>query len=207
MKQQLPINFEGTSENIYANFGARFSAVLLDGLILSPIILITLILNNKDLHNYYYTTTASNLIMLFYYIYLPKKYGATPGKLLLNLKILKIDGTSIGYEDAFLRYLPTLVLTVLSIASNLIAVNKADITIFNNSSWTEQSAYFNSLNPTMFYSQIVLTNLYLFTNLIIFQTNPRKRSISDFSGDTVVVNKNLLKKIEHHLDKTKSKKL
>lgn len=196
MIKQLPTHFEGSFENLYGNFGFRFLALLLDGLILSPILVISIILNSKDLSNYYITIPITNIIFLFYYIYFPGKYGGTPGKSLMNMQILKIDGTIINYKDAFLRYLPSFILSIIAVISNVIAIIHADSTIYNTANFMQQSNYISSLNTNMFYSQMGLTYIFLSANLIIFLTNPRKRSISDFSGNTVVVYKNQLEKIK-----------
>ncbi|MEC4003644.1 RDD family protein [Flavobacterium sp. SUN052] len=196
MNEPLPTPFNESFKNLYGSFGHRFAALLLDGLFLTPLIVISAILNSVNLTNFYITLPLTNLISLFYYIYLPVKYGATPGKLLMNMQILKIDGTAINYKDAFLRNLPSLVLALTALVTNVIAVTRADADFYNSAKFMEQSNYISSLNPKMFYSQLGLTYIFLFTSLILFLTNSRKRSISDFSGNTVVVYKHQLKKIE-----------
>jgi len=196
MNKPLPTHFEGSFYNLYGNFGARFSAMLLDGLILSPMVLITIILNSKNLSNYYISFAVTTVVSLVYYLYLPVKYGATPGKQLMNLQILKIDGSTITYKDAFQRYLPAFVLSLIALFVTAVAISRADAEVYNNLKWLNQSKYLSSFNSVMFYSEIGLTYIYLFSNLIIFLINPRKRSISDFSGNTVVVYKTQLGKIE-----------
>jgi uncharacterized RDD family membrane protein YckC len=196
MNKPLPTHFEGSFDNLYGNFGARFSAVLLDGLMLAPMVLVTIILNTKNLSNYYISFAITTVVSLVYYLYLPVKYGATPGKLLMNLQLLKLDGSAITYKDAFQRYLPAFVLSLIALFVTVVAVSRADAEVYNNLKFLQQSDYISSCNPVMFYSQIGLTYIYLFSNLIVFLTNPRKRSISDLSGNTVVVYKTQLGKIE-----------
>lgn len=201
MNKPLPTHFEGSFDSIYGNFGSRFSALLLDGLILSPIVVISLILNSKNLSNFYISFTVTNVISLLYYVYLPVKFGATPGKLLMNMQVLKIDGSTINYKDAFLRNLPSFILSMIALFVNVVAVIRADAVVYNSLKWVKQSEYLNSFNPVMFYSQIGLTYMFLFANLILFLTNRRKRSISDFSGNTVVVYKTQLEKIQNFKNK------
>lgn len=186
-KPQLPVYFDNNFTKVYGNFGSRFAALLLDGLILAPLTIGVLIINNLDIYNVYYTFPISTLITLIYYVILSEKYGATPGKRLMGLTILKSDGDKINYKDAFLRYLPNLVISVLSISATFVAIQFANPETYNTSKWLEKSKYLMELNPRMYYSQIALSNIFVLSNLVIFLVNPRSRSISDLSGDTVVV--------------------
>lgn len=45
---------------------------------------------------------------IFYFVVLEGRFGYTPGKWLLGLRVLKEDGTRIGYVDSLLRNLPKL---------------------------------------------------------------------------------------------------
>ena len=45
---------------------------------------------------------------IFYFVVLEGRFGFTPGKWLLRLRVLKDDGTRIGYIDSLLRNLPKL---------------------------------------------------------------------------------------------------
>ncbi len=42
---------------------------------------------------------------LFYDVFFNGRYGATPGKMAIGARIIKVDGRRIGYETAFLRWL------------------------------------------------------------------------------------------------------
>lgn len=194
--QELPPFFDNTSESVYANFGARFGALLLDGLILAPMTIAFIFWNATDVYSFYYSAPITLLVTLFYTVYLPVKFGATPGKRLIGLRILKSNGNSIVLKDAFMRYLPTFLLGLIAVLCDLVAVHYADPEIYNNATWIEKSNYLTKLNPRMYYSQMTITYIYLFTNLIIFLSNQRRRSICDFSGDTVVIYDRFLNKVK-----------
>lgn len=193
--KQLPTHLEGSYDSIYGNFGYRFAALLLDGLILAPVTIGFFVYNSINLNNIYLGVFVTNLINISYHIYLPTRFGATPGKLLLGLHILKMNGDKLNYNDALKRYLPNLLLGFIAIINTLFAVSKADAKTYNNLSWMEQSQYLQSLNSGTFYIQMICANVLFFTSFIIFMLNERKRSISDLSGDTAVVKKYYLKKI------------
>lgn len=199
--KQLPVHLEGSYDSIYGNFGYRFAALLLDGIILAPISVGFFVFNSMDLNNVYAGILVSNVITIFYHIYFPTRFGATPGKLALGLHILKMNGDAITYSDAFRRYLPNLLLGLIAIINTLFAVSKADAKVYNDLSWMKQSEYLQSMNSSMFYIQMICINALLFTSFFIFMFNERKRSISDLSGDTAVVKKYYLKQIKEVMNK------
>jgi uncharacterized RDD family membrane protein YckC len=199
--KQLPVNLEGSFDSIYGNFGYRFAALLLDGIILAPMTIGFLFYNSLNLNNVYFGILVSNVINIFYHIYIPTRFGATPGKLALGLHILKMNGDAINFSDAFRRYLPNLLLGLIAIINTLFAVSKADAKVYNDLSWMKQSEYLQSLNSYMFSIQMICINAFFFTSFIIFMLNERKRSISDLSGDTAVVKKYYLKQIKEVMKK------
>jgi uncharacterized RDD family membrane protein YckC len=199
--KQLPVNLEGSFDSIYGNFGYRFAALLLDGIILAPMTIGFLFYNSLNLNNVYFGILVSNVINIFYHIYIPTRFGATPGKLALGLHILKMNGDAINFSDAFRRYLPNLLLGLIAIINTLFAVSKADAKVYNDLSWMKQSEYLQSLNSNMFSIQMICINAFFFTSFIIFMLNERKRSISDLSGDTAVVKKYYLKQIKEVMKK------
>jgi uncharacterized RDD family membrane protein YckC len=44
---------------------------------------------------------------------LVKKYGGTPGNLMLGIRIARLDGSPVGYREAILRYSVLFALTAL----------------------------------------------------------------------------------------------
>ena len=111
--KKLPLFLDNTFQSIYGNFGARLGALFLDALILSPIFIIITVFNSMRLSNYYYTFIISQIVILAYYMYLPVRYGATPGKLIMGLTILKVDGSAISYRESFLKFLPSLIIGIM----------------------------------------------------------------------------------------------
>jgi uncharacterized RDD family membrane protein YckC len=50
----------------------------------------------------------------FYGAYLVKRFGGTPGKLLMGIRIRKVDGSRVGSREAVLRYLPEGIIALVS---------------------------------------------------------------------------------------------
>ena len=194
--KKLPLFLENTFESLYGNFGYRLGALCLEGLLTIPITFGILFGNSQSLTNYYYTFALSQLVYLVYFIYLPVRYGATPGKRLLGMTILKIDGSAIGYRESFLKMLPMLIFALIGFLVQCYQVSLADADTFSDLRWQQQANYLRSLAPLPFYLYIALVYVFYFANLIIFLTNDRKRSIGDCLAGTVVVYDKFLGKIE-----------
>jgi len=193
--KKLPLYLENTFESIYGNFGARLGAVFLEGIFFIPLTLGILYCNTMGLSMYYYTFVFSQLVYLVYFVYLPVRYGATPGKRLLGMTILKIDGSAIGYRESFLKIAPMFFFSLSGFVIQCYLISLADADTFSELSWQQQANYLRSLAPVPFYITIGLANVFYFVNLIVFLMNQRNRSIGDQLAGTVVVYTRFLEKI------------
>ncbi len=104
---------EDVSEMEFAGLGERFFAKILDLLIMTVIAVGIEMLSrhffsfhaNADLSTAFIITLLVNMAVGFVYIAgLTGRFGATPGKMILGMKVVDIDGGNIGYWRAFLRY-------------------------------------------------------------------------------------------------------
>jgi uncharacterized RDD family membrane protein YckC len=194
--KKLPLYLENTFQSLYGNFGNRLLALILDGLILFPATIGMLVFNSLQLNYYYFTFVVFQAVILAYSIYLPVRFGATPGKRIMGLTILKIDGLPIGYREAFLKALPVFSLAVFSFVLHCYLISQADAATYNNTSWIKQNNYLQSFAPYLFYLQMALIYGFYFANLIVFLMNDRKRSIGDQLAGTVVVYTRFIDKIK-----------
>lgn len=185
--KKLPLYINNTYESPYGNFGVRLGAFFLEGLILFPLSIGMLVFNSMNLYNYFYTYIIFQILFLTYSIYLPVRYGATPGKRLLGLTILKIDGSPIGYREAFLKVSPAFIIGLLGFALQCYLISKADATTFNEMNWLKQNKYLQSFGSYFYYPFVFVLYGYYISNLIVFLKNDRKRSIGDQIAGTVVV--------------------
>ncbi len=176
-----------TDELNYAGFWPRLGAILMDGLIMFP--LIALILWGGTHYRLFqlYILVPGTLFGLFYSVYLVKRFGGTPGKLIVGIQIRKTTGEPVGYREAFLRYLPGLLLgTLLSIAAIVSASRMSDLE-FQALSWSEQLARMDALSPFWYTPVHYLQNAWTWSELIVLLTNRKRRALHDFIAGTVVV--------------------
>ncbi|RVT72757.1 RDD family protein [Flavobacterium sufflavum] len=192
---QIPITIPGIDNNIYAGFWVRLGSMLLDGIIMLPIIFIILYVNGLSVNMYFYTIIPNLLFGIWYNIYLPKKYGGTPGKLIAGIKIIKMNGKPIGWKEAILRHSVLLALTIFSIITMIICLLKADETVFKSLDWLKRSEYLMSLAKTPFMIHVWASNIWIYGEFIVLLTNDRKRAAHDFIAGTVIVRNVYINKI------------
>jgi uncharacterized RDD family membrane protein YckC len=81
--------------------GRRFVAILLDSIVFGIIYaIIDVILGSKQLT---LTYGIGGIIYFLYFIIMEATTGATLGKMALGLRVVKLDGTPIGWPDSLVR--------------------------------------------------------------------------------------------------------
>lgn len=201
-EQQTPLEIEGVTENIYAGFWRRFGALWLDVIFVLPVILFIQFFNSLNKDIYFITLIPNLLFLLWYNIYLPKQYGGTPGKLAVGIKIIRIDGYSIGWNEAILRHIVMLALSVLSSIMLAVSVLEADNDIFTNLGWLEQSQYLAARTPVYTKIHSWVSNIWVYSEMIVLLLNDRKRAIHDFIAGTVIVKDKYIDKIQEVMNIT-----
>ncbi len=196
MKKQTPLHLEGIYDNIYAGFGPRLASLLLDAIIFIPFGLIIQYINSQNMYSFYYTIIPNIILGLIFYVYLPKKYGGTPGKLIMGLKIIRLDGKPIGWQEAIMRHLVLFILNLLTLLILAFAILKADSGTFESMGWIKQTQYLQSFFPLLVLLTLWANNIWVWGELIILLTNPRKRAAHDYMANTVIVKSIYVNKIE-----------
>ena len=133
-----------------------------------------------------YYFLPSTLFSLFYGVYLVRRFGGTPGKLIVGVRIRKVSGEPVGYREAFLRYLPDFMLGILGSVAVIIAVMRMTDAEYHALSFMERSKRIVELTPWYTPLQIV-QNIWVWGELIVLLTNRKRRALHDFIAGTVVV--------------------
>ena len=127
------------------------------------------------------------LFMLFYHVYLVKRFGGTPGKLLASIRIRKVDGGPVGYREAFLRNLPQWGLGILvSIAFIISTLHMTDAE-YHSRVFMERQKRMAELAPVWLKPVEWAQNAWIWGELIVLLTNRKRRALHDFIAGTVVV--------------------
>lgn len=171
----------------YAGFWRRFGAFWIDFLCFTPLIGFNFWMDSHFRLFQIWNFIPGLLIGLWFYVYLVKRYGGTPGKLLLNMRIVKIDGAPVGYKEALLRYSVLFTLTVASsVAMVMATLNMTDAEYFALA-WDEKAVRLSELAPTWNSWVSVLTNVWIWAEFVVMLTNKKRRAPHDFMAGTAVV--------------------
>jgi uncharacterized RDD family membrane protein YckC len=195
IRKQIPLTIDGINESIYAGFGVRLGALLLDFLIMLPIYYLILFLNGLSKEASYFTILPGLFLQFWYYIYLVKKYGGTPGKLITGIRIIKMDGTDVEWREAILREIIAVFLSILFAVITLVALSRADIHHYESLNWREKHKYLITLTPVLYIFYKWVSNIWMYSELVVLLFNRRRRALHDFIAGTVIVKLKYLSRI------------
>lgn len=171
----------------YAGFWRRFAALWLDFLFLLPVMLAYLWLNQRHRWSELFYLGPSFAISFVYSIHLVRRFGGTPGKVLAGLRIVKVDGSPIGYREATLRCLPEWVLsTALSVGLALAALKMTDAQ-YTGLGYIERHEQLKALAPAWLRPVEIFQQVWIWSEFLVLLTNKKRRALHDFIAGTVVV--------------------
>ncbi len=88
----------------YAGFWPRLAAHLLDLAVLAPYLPVALWLSRESPRGFVASQVIGTVIAIVFEIYMVTRFGGSPGKLIMKLRVAKLDGGRVGYGQALLRY-------------------------------------------------------------------------------------------------------
>jgi uncharacterized RDD family membrane protein YckC len=171
----------------YSTIGARFLALVIDGLILMAVMVGLLFIQNIDKNMYFVTAAIQLGFLLFYDVYLVQSSGATPGKRVMGLKIVKLDGTAAGWNEAFIRYLPTLLITVFGQVLVLMAVINIDADYFQELGWLERLGAVGEGDAFLSSIHQYINIGWVLVDTVPFFVNSNRRALHDMIANTIVI--------------------
>jgi uncharacterized RDD family membrane protein YckC len=171
----------------YAGFWPRLASLLLDLVVMLPLAALVLLGEARyRLFSLYYFLPGI-LFQLFYSVYLVKQFGGTPGKLIMGIRIRKLDGQSVGYREALLRYLPDFILGLLMSMALIIPVFHMSDAEYHSFTFIERSKRMVELAPSWYKALQIVQHVWFWGELLVLLTNRKRRALHDFIAGTVVV--------------------
>jgi len=171
----------------YAGFWPRLGSHLLDFIILLPIGALVLWGSSAFRMFDLYYLLPGTVLALFYSVYLVRRYGGTPGKLIVGIRIRKLDGEPVGYREAFLRSLPDFILATLGSIAFIIAVFHMTEAEYHSLAIMERTKRTLELAPSWYSPLYWIQTAWVWGELIVLLTNRKRRALHDFIAGTVVV--------------------
>jgi uncharacterized RDD family membrane protein YckC len=121
------------------------------------------------------------------HVYPVVRCGASPGKLLMKLRIVPVAESRLTYRHAFLRVAPGQVLRALSTASTAVALARLDTFGFESLTRAERSELLTAAAPALFMVSQVVAVAWWCANLGAYFISEHGRPLHDVVAGTVVV--------------------
>jgi len=106
-----------TAQTRYAGFWRRLAAYFIDGIIIgivtAIIYFITSILVFRNVYIAIVGSLLSIIISIVYFVGFWAWLGQTPGKMAIGVKIVKLDGSPIGFGVALLRFIGYIISSII----------------------------------------------------------------------------------------------
>jgi len=132
------------------------------------------------------------IVNVGYNVALVARFGGTPGKLLLRLRIKRTDGSTIGFGKALLRHAPELALWTASAAALSIPLLTMSDEHYQEllPHLTQRHTQLEALAPVWYRPTQMLYMVWVYAEFIVLLTNRKRRALHDFLAGTVVVRGN-----------------
>jgi uncharacterized RDD family membrane protein YckC len=186
---QTPGEFD-TSSVEYSTFWRRVGAVTLDGLIKLPLSLPIYVGLYYTRLVYLFWLAPSLIITAWYAIYLVMRNGGTPGKRIVDLRIVMLDGAPVTAKAAILRYavqLSIAVLATLGLALAGLNISDAD---FQSLNYLQKLTALTTHAPAWNTAVTRFAIGWYLLVAILMLCNSKRRAVHDFIAGTVVIRTN-----------------
>jgi uncharacterized RDD family membrane protein YckC len=172
----------------YAGFWQRVFSYLIDAVLVGgPSFAIVYFGGEVSRFFYAYWAIPGLLLGLWFHVYLVVRFGGTPGKLLMKIKIAMLDGSPITQKAAVLRYAVLLVLSLLSVIAVLIATWQMTDAEYFSFSYLERSKALMALAPAWYATVSLLMQIWIWGEFVTMLFNKKRRAVHDFIAGTVVI--------------------
>lgn len=201
-KELLPIRFQGINEIVYAGFGLRVAAKLLDIIILLPVMGLVLYVSSISKSANLYSLIPNLLFCFAFEVVLVKIYGGTPGKLIMGLKIIQKNGDNIDWKASFYRNSVEFFIAILGVFVMFLTLDLIDDSTYSSLGFLERNKLISTINPIPMKIQSWANYIWVIIGAIVLISNSRKRTTHDFIAGTVVVKSIYLDKIREIVNST-----
>jgi uncharacterized RDD family membrane protein YckC len=186
--ETAPENAFAAGEEVeYGGFWRRVGAHILDSLILAPLAILVYFGAQFSPLFYVIYVIPGILVALFYSVYLVKRYGGTPGKRILDLRIVMADGSPVTGSAAMVRYSVMLVLSTIPSVGMAFASMNVSTEGYDTLGFFERMQLIEASTPSwsLFGSYAIWG--WIILCVIVMLVNPQRRAVHDFMAKTLVI--------------------
>lgn len=179
-------SFSGDSL-IYVGFWPRLAASLLDFAVLAPYALLAMRLASISPLGFVTTQVIGTVLAVVFDIVLVKLFGGSPGKLIMKMRIAKLDGSRVGYREAWLRYSVLGVISILAsvaLSTSALKMSDTDFVALTNKT---RGTRLRELAPPWYQPLEIAGQVWVGSEFVVLLTNRKRRALHDYLAGTVVI--------------------
>jgi uncharacterized RDD family membrane protein YckC len=178
---------EDATQIRYAGFWQRFGAYWIDVIVLLPLMGLGYWGGEQSRLFQLYWLVPGLLFGLFFSVYLVKRYGGTPGKLLLNTRIAMLDGSAVTMKAAVIRHAVLFILSALMAVAMVMATLKMTDASYFSLGYLARAMALTQLAPAWYSPVMIFMQIWVWGEFITMLFNKRRRAVHDFIAGTIVV--------------------
>lgn len=178
-----------SSQLQYAGFWQRFFAYWMDVVVMLPLTGIAYALGEQSRLFMVYWFIPGLIVGALFHVYLVKRYGGTPGKLLMKTRIAMTDGSAVTTKAALLRYAGLFILSALSGAALITGTLAMSDEMYFSLGYLDRAAKMVELAPKWYYTVSILMQIWIWSEFVTMLMNKKRRAVHDFIAGTVVLRK------------------
>jgi uncharacterized RDD family membrane protein YckC len=171
----------------YKTIWQRIYAVIIDGLLILPLAPLLFWLNYLSKTSAMIDMVPMAIIGYGYIIYCSGRFGQTVGMWVMGIRIVKVDGSPIGWREAWLRNLVDIVLVVLSMISHFIVLRSIPDSAYYGVSWWQQQLNLSVYIPLWYMWLHKVNTIWGVSDILAILLNQKRRALHDFIAGTVVI--------------------
>jgi uncharacterized RDD family membrane protein YckC len=170
----------------YAGFWRRLGAGLIDFCVFLPFIVLHAWAFSVSLTIGVLVSIVSSFLYPGYSIYFHGRFGQTIGKMAMKIRVISQNGAPLAWSQACYRSSVELLLSLAQTATLMVAASRIPGAGYDGSNWTDRAQRLEELTPYT-WELMVLTNVWVWSELVIMLTNKQRRALHDFIGGSIVV--------------------
>jgi uncharacterized RDD family membrane protein YckC len=189
--QFLPVRIDG--QKVYAGFWRRFCSAWVDVAILIPVTIFYVWLAGLDKTLAIFIAVPYFILSTLYFVFFNVRFGGTPGKLALGIRITKPDGSRIGWKEAWKRSAVDIPFSLIILILQVWALILIDPEVYASKDWLQKGTIVLDFFPDSHHTVQVFQNIWFWSEFVVLLLNERKRALHDFIAETVVIKKEFIK--------------
>jgi uncharacterized RDD family membrane protein YckC len=172
---------------VYVGFWPRLAAHLIDLAILTPYALFSTWIAYRSKEGFLAGQAVGFIIAIVFEIYLVKRFGGSPGKLVMKIRIAKLDGSPVGYKEASVRYSVLFLISLVSSTALVISAWSIPDSEYAALTHKNRVQHIRELVPVWYQPVQIVGAIWVYGEFVVLLTNRKRRAIHDFMAGTVVM--------------------